>query len=280
MKTLYYKYLHIPKDGKIRESVMVARTALTVVVLLICLAGISLTAYAWFSCSVVSSTTTLIAADFDLDVSVTVTQGSSVKEPNTDGTYSLQEGSTYTVVLTKTGSASTGFCILETDFGGNKTFYHTQQLGQDGTQQRPFLQFDLKMTDSATVRFTPHWGTSTHYGYENADANPLYIKNGSTFTPSPVSAQGQQIPPPETTAPTQATAPTVAPVQLTHTVVAGETLADIAKMYGTTVDAIAALNPIEDVNLIVVGTQLKIPSSASTQPTETTSATVRNPIKE
>ena len=46
-----------------------------------------------------------------------------------------------------------------------------------------------------------------------------------------------------------------------YTVVGGDTLSAIAKKYNTTVDALAQLNNIKDVNLIYVGQVLSIPGS-------------------
>lgn len=48
---------------------------------------------------------------------------------------------------------------------------------------------------------------------------------------------------------------------LTYTVQEGDTLTAIAARYGTTVEEIAAVNGIEDVNLILIGQQLDIPES-------------------
>jgi LysM repeat protein len=45
----------------------------------------------------------------------------------------------------------------------------------------------------------------------------------------------------------------------THIVVAGDTLSGIAKEYGTTVEAIMAVNEISDPELIVIGQVLSIP---------------------
>ena len=50
---------------------------------------------------------------------------------------------------------------------------------------------------------------------------------------------------------------------VTHTVVKGDTLSALAKKYGTTVNAIAKLNNINNVNLIYVGQVLTISGSSS-----------------
>ncbi len=49
-----------------------------------------------------------------------------------------------------------------------------------------------------------------------------------------------------------------------HTVAPGETLAVIAAQYATTASALAALNGIDDVNTVVIGQQLSIPSAPTT----------------
>ena len=53
--------------------------------------------------------------------------------------------------------------------------------------------------------------------------------------------------------------PTPTPSGKTYTVQSGDTLSDIAKKFGTTVNAIAQLNGIRDVNKIYVGQVLRIP---------------------
>lgn len=57
---------------------------------------------------------------------------------------------------------------------------------------------------------------------------------------------------------------------VTHKVVKGDTLSAIAKKYGTTVDAIAKLNNIKNVNLIYVGQVLTISGKSSTEVVSTT----------
>lgn len=73
----------------------------------------------------------------------------------------------------------------------------------------------------------------------------------ATATPSPT-------PKPTTPVPN----PTPTPALRQHVVEKGETLTEIAERYGTTVEAIVALNGIKDPNLIFAGTVLKIPPPA------------------
>jgi len=67
--------------------------------------------------------------------------------------------------------------------------------------------------------------------------------------------------PTPTPAPTAAPTPTPPPppAQQTYTVVEGDTLAQIAQRFGTTVEALQAANGIEDPDAIVIGQVLVIP---------------------
>jgi LysM repeat protein len=74
----------------------------------------------------------------------------------------------------------------------------------------------------------------------------------ATATPSPTPT-----PVPETPVPTETPAP--APTPRSYVVQEGDTLAEIAQQFGTTVEAIQAANGIEDPNTIGVGQVLVIP---------------------
>lgn len=68
-----------------------------------------------------------------------------------------------------------------------------------------------------------------------------------------------------------ATTPTPAPtptstVPETYTVVAGDTLWDIAERFDTTIAAIVELNGLADADAIEIGQMLKLPGSAGTTP--------------
>ena len=89
--------------------------------------------------------------------------------------------------------------------------------------------------------------------------------------------------PPATATPTTASAPATPPAggattpqpsprpipcarPQTYTVVAGDTLWDIAARFGTTVQAIAELNQIDDADALLIGQVLKLPGAASATP--------------
>lgn len=85
MKELYNEFFHIPKHGKVREKVMLMRTAITVVIMIVCLAAMSITAYAYFSYNVTSGSNTIKAANFDALITITDENNISVNPSSTDG---------------------------------------------------------------------------------------------------------------------------------------------------------------------------------------------------
>lgn len=85
-----------------------------------------------------------------------------------------------------------------------------------------------------------------------------------TFTPSQLVASTPTLPPEPTL--TAEAAPAPSPTPITHVVQAGETLSEIARMYGTTVEAIVQANDLENANAIREGQVLLIPSPAASIP--------------
>lgn len=185
MKMLYNEYFHVPEDGKVREKVLITRVAFTVVVILLCLAAISFTAYAHFSGSISSASNVIRAANYDLKL--TVTEGEPLQNAeaakaaesekaeteeivftkNKKGEYTKKlEAGSYRVTLSAAGTAENGFAIVTV---GDEPSYHTAQIKKGG----PF-SFCLQINGEAVVSILPHWGTSSHYAYSNTN-NPYYI---------------------------------------------------------------------------------------------------------
>ena len=190
MRKLYNEFFHIPKHGKIREKVMIARIAVTIMIVLACLVAMSFSAYAYFSYDIASDANVIKAAHFETKVSIQITDenGKTIDiKPITSNYQShkvdLDAGTLYTVTITPTekSTAKTGFVVV-TATGCTDT-YHTQQLGVDTNTsegETKFISFELLLTDKTTVYFLAHWGTSSYYdAYKNkGDNEKLYITQG------------------------------------------------------------------------------------------------------
>lgn len=180
MKKLYNEYFYIPEDGKIRDKVMVVRVAVTVIAMMLCLFGMTYSAYAYFSHSVTSESNMIQSADYNLTVTVSNNADPSAELiPGNGGYYSLGVG-TYSVKLVKSGSAKTGFCLIEVTVGSTVAKYYTQQIGLDNGNESKEMSFTIDVPDgqAVKVKFVPHWGTSIYHG---DSANPLYIESGETI---------------------------------------------------------------------------------------------------
>lgn len=64
MRKFYRDFFYIPKYGKVQEKVMLTRVTMTVAIVIMCLAAMGFTAYAYFSCDVTSGFNTIQAANF------------------------------------------------------------------------------------------------------------------------------------------------------------------------------------------------------------------------
>ncbi|MBQ7969320.1 MAG: LysM peptidoglycan-binding domain-containing protein [Clostridia bacterium] len=268
MRELYNEFFHIPKHGKIREKVMLIRTAITVIVMIVCLAAMSFTAFAYFTHNVTSGSNTIKAANFEAHI--TISNGTNDIPLTIDGKYqtaTLPAG-TYTVKLSDGDStADTGFCIIT--IGENK--YHTAQIGEDAARNLTDASviFTLKISAETKITILSHWGTSSFYGYEDT-TSPFYIKATGTEIDLITAANGVDD---STTNEEQDTTDKTTSTDGVYTVQSGDTLSKIAQKHNTTVERIAAYNKLTDINNIQAGQQLKIPPADWTIPADTTEQT-------
>ena len=188
MRKLYNEFFYIPKYGKIREKVMLARVAMTVVIMVVCLAAMSITAYAYFSYNITSGSNIIRSATFKTEVQVQITDSNgkavdTVKPITSDyksfKIEGLTVGETYTISVAPIKdekAAKTGFVIVTAD--NCPDTYYTQQLGKDekveGGETNK-LSFGIMITDSTTVYLRAHWGTSSYYDEFQNKAEELYI---------------------------------------------------------------------------------------------------------
>ena len=208
MRKLYNEFFCIPKHGKVREKVMLARIAMTVTIVIMCLAAMSFTAYAYFSYNITSGSNIIKSASFYTDVTVQITaeDGTAVDTITTNTSdhkshsAELSADQTYTITVKHNdrSTAQTGFVIVTAE--GCETKYHTQQLGRDGDGNTYTITFKLTPGANTVVTFRSHWGTSTYYGYAGDSDNNIeeYILDGedielviSGSKPNKVSSQSE-----------------------------------------------------------------------------------------
>lgn len=182
MRKLIRELFYIPKHSKIPDKAMFVRIITTIVIVVMCLSAMSITAYAYFSYNITSGSNIIKAANFEADVSITVTEKDSsatvevTKQKNASYTANLKAGKIYTITLDESdgSTAKTGFCIVSAI--NCPDVYHSQQIGADSAVEGEFTDkviFQLKVTADTTVTFLSHWGTSSYYG----ESDKLCITN-------------------------------------------------------------------------------------------------------
>ena len=188
MRELYNEFFYIPKHGKIREKVMLTRIVTTITIVIMCLAAMSITAYAYFSYNITSGSNTIKAASFYTDVTVQITDadGNAVETITTNTSdhkshsATLDANKTYTITIKHNArsTAQTGFVIITAD--KCETKYHTQQLGRDGDGNTYTITFKLTPGANTVVTFRSHWGTSSFYAdfKEIGENDERYIIDG------------------------------------------------------------------------------------------------------
>lgn len=194
MRKLFNEFFYIPQHGKVREKVMLIRLASLITIVILCLAAMSITAYAYFSYNVTSGSCILKSASFKTEVQVQIldSDGKAVDtvKPITSDYKSfkiegLTVGETYTISVAPIKdekAAKTGFVIVTAD--NCPDTYYTQQLGKDekveGGETNK-LSFEIMITDSTTVYLRAHWGTSSYYDEFQNKAEELYITQDETI---------------------------------------------------------------------------------------------------
>lgn len=277
MKKLYNEFFYIPKYGKVKEKVMLMRTALTVVIMVVCLFAMSFTAYAYFSHDVTSGSNIIKAAYFDAQI--TVNNGTNDITLAKEGKYqtALLPAGDYTIKLEHGSStADTGFCVITI----GDAVYHTGQIGEDvarGLDSGAYVAFTLKVDAETNIKILSHWGTSSKYGYTDS---AKYIQNSEELDLRfPMMSTGTHGSNDEQDDSEVATTPTeTEPAEVTYTVVSGDTLSGIAAMYNTSVAKLKAYNGLTS-DLIVVGKVLKIPPADYVIPETTTTPETAEPTE-
>ena len=276
-----------PKYTSDADSKILKHLASTVTIVLVCLAAISFSAYAFFSHTVTSGTNTIKASTFSTSVAIKKSNGDIITEGKLQS-YTFDPGSYIVTISADDSTTGTGYCVIKVA----NAKYYTQQLGKDMNapgQERTQISFELDVKAATTIEIESRWGTSSFYSTEGANS-AFYIKDSEPMQVITVAAtesiadeesQEEESKPeestpeesvPEQTPPEESTAP-AEPEGITHTVAPGEYLSTIAEKYDTYHTRLAAYNNIPAPYVINPGQEIKIPPEdwvEPTLPTETT----------
>lgn len=187
MKAFLKEFFQVPEEGTVKDKVMVGRAVMTLVNVLVILAVLAVTAYAYFGVSATTPSIPVAAAHFEASLSVSQTDelGTTQVISNqvaAQHTISLKAGKTYKITLKPAGSAQGGFCIL-TASDCEKTYY-TQQLGADASVSGGLtkkIEFTLFPTADTVLTIDTSWGTSAFYGQVGKN-DERYIFSGESVT--------------------------------------------------------------------------------------------------
>lgn len=258
MRRIYQEFFYIPQHGRITDKVMTTRVIAMVVAVIVCLTGMSLSAYAYFSHSA-SSSSVLAAAEFKVEVTINDGAVPVVSEGYTH-TALLPVGNT-TVCVRSIGTAKNGYGIITLD--GDDTVYHTQQITDDGT-----VTFHVHTDIETKLVLEAQWGTSSRYASEPREG---YLVDGDALE---IVTEIESIIQQEGTATTTTTATTTGTT--TTAVITTTTKATTATAATTTTTATTPTATTTTTTTAVVTTGVEELATTETAVTTVTETTVDN----
>lgn len=231
MKKIYQRFLNVLKHTEVSDRVFRTRTALSVLTILTCCVMFCSATFAWFTSEQSAGVAPITTASYSLDITV---DGGSI------GTCDSKNAVTYTCPLVKedkhiftitpTGTAETGYCVIN---GGDKT-NSTDQINKGGS-----FTLTVVAKEGEAITFSANWGT-----YQSLAVQALGYEGCGTV------GDGGCIEISST------------PYEL-YTVAEGVTLDMLAEHYQVPAEDILIFNGITE---LTAGETIKIPNTAVTEP--------------
>lgn len=243
---IYHRADKVKKERKDSLVPLLLPSVLGIFICTVCVCGMT---WAWYTASVETPTQKLTSACYEVTVkSVTESAGTEIL-PIENGSYPLAEGTTYTVILTASGTVKEcgGYCLIQND-AGEKTYTQTFKPEESITVQ-------FQPTVSGNYTFTGVWGSP-----------PVDAKTVITGVPATADRMEERDPDnvpildgAQSFDATKSEESALEAVDDTYIVQPGDTLSGIAKKYNTTSAKLAAYNHMDNPDLIKGGQILKIP---------------------
>lgn len=198
MKRIYFEFFHVSKHGKVSEKVMLTRIAVSIAIIIACMAAMSFAAYAYFSYGLYSDKSTIVAANYELSV--------KANDEAVSGIKSITETTEFTVTPTDDTNATVGYCkidIITTDSGNNVknyTFYTAPIWREADAENNRLSSRTVKIeipdgnTTKVDVLFTAEWGTYSGEALSGDTITADLIGLTATATPPTDNTEAQENP--------------------------------------------------------------------------------------
>lgn len=165
---------------------LLALSAVGLCACLICLCGVS---WAWFTATTSTAATVIQAATYAVGVSANGTGDVEITPESGTTTVTFAAAGEYTITLTPSGTASTGYCKIS--YAGAS--YYTEQLPSGS------LHFTVNADADSKLTVTPQWGS--YSGDPNlSSGDTIGNTTGNTQQENPVAAATTAEPAEPTTA--------------------------------------------------------------------------------
>lgn len=185
-RRLFYKPKHREKATSDRSIYRIlAPSVISIFICAVCLCGAS---WAWFTASTSTGTTAIQAASYTVNVT---SENESVKIATESGTSTVTftAAGSYTIILTPSGTASTGYCKI--NFAN--VDYYTDQLSSGSLRFTVHADVDSKLT------IIPQWGCYSGTPTIQSGNEITAIGSQQSNTQTSVTAEPSTEPTPPTT---------------------------------------------------------------------------------
>ncbi len=272
------------QEQKLTEKVFYAKLTGSILSILLCVAMMISSAFAWFSIDETFPEHELIAASFSLRI----TDSSGISVSNVY-VAPLKHEDFHTFVLTGTGTATSGYCKITVENAGIVSEYYTTPI--DKNMSTPV---NIRAARGSVITFYPMWNdaqisTVTNYfshsstpyleytvpanctldalcSYYSVSVSDVCIYNNITSI-----SEGDVIKIPEasTSLPLYTPVAETEETPLVHIVESGQNLSEIAALYSMSVAELCEINSITDPSHIEAGQMLSLVPTDKTLAEET-----------
>lgn len=212
MKKLYNKYFRLPVSGRMSDNLFMIRITVTICVIILMLAAMTFTSYAYFSSSISSAKNVIKASSYKLAVTPPVDTDVTVLAEWGEGSYLLDNSGgsvdkVYSFNLTDVveSIATVGYCKIDikTDINDpieatdKQTFYTEPIWNSDfAADTTKTVSRDIKITvkagKTAKIKFTSEWGTCNITSIVNDTIEPEFLSSSTLSLENPVAEDNKE----------------------------------------------------------------------------------------